>query len=72
MNSFEFAVVSALRSAQLQRGCTPRVVQSAKVEVTAQQEIAQGKVLPFYTPVSTHSPAKDHYTAPATLPWSVP
>jgi DNA-directed RNA polymerase subunit K/omega len=45
MNAFEFAVVSALRAAQLQRGCTPRVEQSPKLAVTAQHEVAERKVL---------------------------
>ncbi len=46
MNAFEFAVLSGLRAAQLYRGCTPRVAQSAKVAVTAQHEVAERKVLP--------------------------
>jgi DNA-directed RNA polymerase subunit K/omega len=46
MNAFEFVVVSALRAAQLQRGCTPRVEQSPKLAVTAQHEVAERKVLP--------------------------
>lgn len=45
MNAFEFAVLSGLRAAQLARGCTPRVPQHAKVTITAQHEIAEGKVL---------------------------
>lgn len=45
VNAFEFVVLSALRAAQLQRGCTPRVEQSPKLAVTAQQEVAEGKVL---------------------------
>ena len=45
MNRFEFAVLSGLRAAQLHRGCTPRVQQCHKVAVTAQQEIAERKVL---------------------------
>jgi DNA-directed RNA polymerase subunit K/omega len=45
MNAFEFAVLSALRVAQLQRGCTPRVPPSAKVAVTAQHELAERKVV---------------------------
>jgi DNA-directed RNA polymerase subunit K/omega len=45
MNTFEFVVVSALRAAQLQRGCTPRVEHSPKKAVTAQHEVAVGKVL---------------------------
>jgi len=47
MNAFEFVVLSALRAVQLQRGCTPRVVECAKVGVTAQQEVAERKVLPL-------------------------
>jgi DNA-directed RNA polymerase subunit K/omega len=45
MNAYEFVVVSALRAAQLQRGCTPRVQQSPRVAVTAQQEVALRRVL---------------------------
>ena len=45
INAFEFAVLSGLRAAQLQRGCTPRVTQSEKVAVTAQHEIADRKVV---------------------------
>lgn len=45
MNTFEFVVLSALRAAQLQRGCLPRVEQSPKKAVTAQHEVAEGKVL---------------------------
>lgn len=44
MNAFEFVVVSALRAAQLQRGCTARVERSEKIAVTAQDEVAQRKV----------------------------
>jgi DNA-directed RNA polymerase subunit K/omega len=45
MNAFEFIVMAALRAAQLHRGCTPRVEQSAKAAVTAQREVAERKVL---------------------------
>jgi len=45
MNRFEFSVLSGLRAAQLHRGCTPRVPQSPKVAVTAQQEVAERKVV---------------------------
>jgi DNA-directed RNA polymerase subunit K/omega len=47
MNAFEFVVLSGLRAAQLQRGCVPRVEQSPKLAVTAQQEVAERKVLPI-------------------------
>jgi DNA-directed RNA polymerase subunit K/omega len=44
ISTFEFAVLSGLRAAQLYRGCAPRVEPSAKVAITAQQEVAEGKV----------------------------
>lgn len=44
MNGFEFAVVSSLRAAQLMRGCTPRVATTQKTIMTAQLEVAAGKV----------------------------
>lgn len=45
MNVFEFSVLSGLRAAQLSRGCTPRVTGSDKRAVTAQLEVAMGKVV---------------------------
>jgi DNA-directed RNA polymerase subunit K/omega len=45
MNKFEFSVLSGLRAAQLQRGCTARVPPCKKIAVTAQQEIAAHKVI---------------------------
>jgi DNA-directed RNA polymerase subunit K/omega len=44
INAFEFAVVSSLRAAQLMRGCTPQVASTHKVIITAQLEVAAGKV----------------------------
>jgi DNA-directed RNA polymerase subunit K/omega len=43
-SAFEFAVVSGLRAAQLLRGCAPRVEGTHKPIVTAQLEVAAGKV----------------------------
>ena len=45
INAFEFVVLSSLRAAQLMRGCTPRVESRPKKTVTAQLEVAAGKVL---------------------------
>ena len=59
MNAFEFVVLSALRAAQLQRGCTPRVEQSPKPAVTAQQEVAERKVLAVRAAAEPISPAFD-------------
>jgi DNA-directed RNA polymerase subunit K/omega len=44
INAFEFAVLSGLRAVQLSRGCAPRVERSAKIAITAQQEVAERKV----------------------------
>jgi DNA-directed RNA polymerase subunit K/omega len=43
-SGFEFVRVSALRAAQLMRGCTPRVPASPKATRTAVREVAEGKV----------------------------
>ena len=44
ISTFEFAILSGLRAAQLSRGCSPRVEPSAKVAITAQHEVAERKV----------------------------
>jgi DNA-directed RNA polymerase subunit K/omega len=59
MNAFEFSVVSGLRAAQLNRGCTPRVERCAKVVVTAQHEIAARKVVRIPLAIATLSDAHD-------------
>ena len=50
---FEFVKVSALRAAQLMRGCTPRVHLSHRHTITAQQEVAAGKVSALPRPPKT-------------------
>jgi DNA-directed RNA polymerase subunit K/omega len=50
MNAFEFSVLAGLRAAQLYRHCTPRVTGSHKLIVTAQREIAEGKVVRSVAP----------------------
>jgi len=45
MNAFEFAVLSSLRTTQLNRGCTPRVPPSPKIAVTAQHEVAARQIV---------------------------
>jgi DNA-directed RNA polymerase subunit K/omega len=52
-NAFEFVVIAALRSQQLQRGCTPRVVGNHKKITIAQMEVVAGLVgrLPPTVPV---------------------
>lgn len=43
--AFQFVVLANLRAAQLMRGCIPRVVPGHKHTITAQTEVAEGKVL---------------------------
>lgn len=50
MNAFIFSVLSSLRAAQLMRGCIPRVTGSQKPIMTAQLEVATGKVAMEVTP----------------------
>lgn len=45
ISSFEFVVLSGLRTAQLTRGCTPRVEGNHKRVTIAQLEVASGKVI---------------------------
>jgi DNA-directed RNA polymerase subunit K/omega len=45
LNSFEFIALAALRTAQLMRGCVPRVTGGHKPTTTAQLEIIAGKIL---------------------------
>ena len=54
LGAFQFAVLAARRAAQLIRGCQPRVDGTHKAIVTAQIEVAEGKV----TQVSS-APAAD-------------
>jgi DNA-directed RNA polymerase subunit K/omega len=44
LGALEFAVVSALRAAQLMRGCTPRLSGDDKPVTMAQREVAEGRV----------------------------
>ena len=46
MNQFEFVIVSGMRTAQLMRGCTPRVVQSLKPIVVTWKAAGLPKVRP--------------------------
>jgi DNA-directed RNA polymerase subunit K/omega len=50
-NAFEFVILASLRAAQLMRGCTPRVTAAEKAVVTAQHEVAEGKVLGVPRPI---------------------
>lgn len=52
MNAFEFVVVSSLRAAQLMRGCIPLVESTHKTTMTAQLEVATGKIAGLVNDVS--------------------
>ena len=47
---FQFVILATLRSAQLMRGCVPRVGGGHKATVTAQLEVSEGKVTQLVTP----------------------
>jgi DNA-directed RNA polymerase subunit K/omega len=53
MNGFEFVRVATLRTAQLVRGCTPRVPVGRRSVITAQLEVAAGKVCALPRPAAT-------------------
>ena len=44
LGAFQFVVLATLRAAQLMRGCRPRIDSTHKTIVTAQFEVAEGKV----------------------------
>ena len=48
IGAFEFVVLSALRAAQLMRGCIPKVEGAHKLTTTAQWEVASGKIVNIY------------------------
>lgn len=52
VNSYEFAVVSALRAHQLMRGCLPRLEGVHKATTMARMEVAHGKVARVPDPIS--------------------
>ena len=62
IGAFEYAVTCGLRAAQLSRGCTPRVPDSAgrKTAITAQLEVSSLRVVRVadlpYDIVSSHDP----------------
>ena len=59
VGAFQFVVLATLRAAQLTRGCRPRVAGTHKAAVTAQIEIAEGKVRQFLdTPVVVPEPPR--------------
>jgi hypothetical protein len=47
MGSFEFVALASLRVAQLMRGCSPRIGEQHSTAITAQLEVAEGKVMPI-------------------------
>ena len=50
MNPFEFIAMATLRTAQLIRGCVPRVPSGHKFTTTAQLEIIAGQILKLPQP----------------------
>ena len=64
VGAFQFVVLATLRAAQLMRGCRPRVDGTHKAIVTAQVEVAEGKVTQILdAPFLVGEPAR-HSDAP--------
>lgn len=60
VGAFQFVVLATLRAAQLTRGCRPRVDGTHKAIVTAQVEVAEGKVTQLLdSPVDVGGPVSD-------------
>jgi hypothetical protein len=60
VGAFQFVVLATLRAGQLIRGCRPRVDGAHKAIITAQFEVAEGKVLQvFDAPVDVGEPARN-------------
>lgn len=57
MGALQFAVLSTLRAAQLMRGCRPRIDGLHKATVTAQLEVAEGKVLQVFAALAAITPS---------------
>jgi DNA-directed RNA polymerase subunit K/omega len=55
-NSFEFVIIAALRTQQLQRGCIQRVLGTHKFTTLAQMEIVAGKVERLVPPAAVAQP----------------
>ena len=52
VGAFQFVILASLRAAQLMRGCVPRVEGLHKAIVTAQVEVAEGKVIQVPLPAA--------------------
>ncbi len=57
MGALQFAGLSTLRAAQLMRGCRPRIDGLHKATVTAQLEVAEGKVLQAFAALAAITPS---------------
>lgn len=69
IGAFEFVVLSALRAAQLMRGCIPKVEGAHKLTTTAQWEVASGKIVNTYdAKLAPTAAAAPHDQAPILVP----
>lgn len=66
VGAFQFVVLATLRSAQLMRGCRPRVDGVHKATVTAQLEVSEGRVTQLLTPFDAVSEQAAISDAPST------
>ena len=64
MGGFEFVVLATLRATQLIRGCLPKIDGGHKKTITAQMEVATGKVTRLLTPPVVAALATDILAVP--------
>ncbi len=57
IGSFRFVVLSVLRTKQLVRGCTPKVTAGRRPSITAQMEVAEGKITGLPVPAALEAAA---------------
>jgi hypothetical protein len=61
VGAFQFVILASLRTAQLIRGCRPRVGGTHKKTITAQFEVAAGLVTQLHeSPPAVCAPARAH------------
>jgi len=61
VGAFQFVILASLRTAQLIRGCRPRIEGTHKKTITAQFEVAAGLVTQLHaSPPAVCEPARAH------------
>jgi hypothetical protein len=64
LGAFQFVVLAKLRAAQLIRGCIPKIKGTHKATITAQVEVAQGKVMQVFAAPAVLGEPRDDISVP--------